>query len=109
MSEDSEELSQVFEEEDDIAAKKVYESKQLTSISNKLEQKQLDDPEIDPMNFEESRIGDISEEGRHDADKEEQNEQVLELHTSLYRRNRTHWVSRKENKNTWKRKEGDKK
>lgn len=49
MSEDSEELSEVFEEEEEVTIKKIYVSRPIMTLSGKLAQKVLvDDSDADP-------------------------------------------------------------
>lgn len=70
MSQDSEELSEVFEEDEEITIKKIYVSRPIMTLSKKLDQKVLiDDPDVDPnIDFDDSDRQDASEESEHADD-----------------------------------------
>ena len=67
--EDGEELSEVFEEEEDTGIRKVYETKQIMTISKKIEQKRLVDEDVDmdmsPVSDIDSAVQEVSNESDH--------------------------------------------
>jgi len=69
MAEDSEELSEVYEEEEDYGIKKVYETRPLIPISKQLDEKKIEDPDLKEVDFDGSEVDAISEEKSGDEKK----------------------------------------
>ncbi len=78
MSQDSEELSEVFEEEEDVGIKQVYVSKQIMTISKKIEQKHLEDDDDEPDLGSESDQGSAVEEAKASDESDHYEDQVPE-------------------------------